>query len=139
MKKRVLISINALLLGWFFLAMTGVYVGDKYLVTTSYAEDGIFFLIFLISFLLFIFKEKIGKYILTVWLGCWFLTQFFSHWYYTIIGNGENKISYFADAIKLFKTDVGYIPDLYHIVLHLLIIVAFVLTVIYCKQKAHKT
>lgn len=43
MRKRIPISINALLLGWFFLDMIGVYIGDKYLVTTSYAEDGIFF------------------------------------------------------------------------------------------------
>lgn len=98
MKKRVPIILNALLLGWFFLAMTGVYIGDKYLVTRSFAEDGIFFLVFLLSFVLFIVREQVGKYVLKVWLGCWFLTQFFSHWYYTIVGNAENKISYFALA-----------------------------------------
>lgn len=138
MKKEVPISINELLLGWFFLDMTGVYIGDKYLVTTSYAEDGIFFLIFLISFVLFIVKEKVGKYVLTVWLGCWFLTQFFSHWYYTIVGNAENKISYFANTIKLFNDNIRYIPDLYHIILHLLIIASFVLTAIYCRQSRRK-
>lgn len=44
----------------------------------------------------------------------------FSHWYYTIVGNAENKIIYFADAIKLFKDDIRYIQDLYHVVLHCL-------------------
>lgn len=76
MKKYCLIS-NITLLLWYFLAMTGVYFEDKYLVTTSYKEEWIFMLIPLIAFIFFIFKENIGRYILTTWLSIWFITQFF--------------------------------------------------------------
>lgn len=129
--KTVPIIANILLFCWFFLDMIGLYLGDKYLVTTAYKDDGIFMLIYILALLLFIFKEKIGKYFLCVWLALWGFTQFISHWYYTISGGGEAKISVFKDAIKLFQSDTIYIPDLYHIILHGLILLAFVLTCLY--------
>jgi len=58
------------------------------------------------------------------WLFMWLLTQFFSHWYYTIFGPSEGKINYFADTIKLIPSSNTYIPDLYHIILHVLILVS---------------
>ena len=131
MNKKIVISVNVFLLIWFFLDMIGVYFGDIYLVTTSFKEDGIYFLIFLVSFLLFAFKENIGKWILLVWLILWFVTQFISHWWFTIIGNNINKINYFKDSIKLFQSDSLYIPDLYHIILHLLILLAIISIISY--------
>lgn len=41
--------------------MTGLYFGNKCLVTRSYKEDGICFLIYLITIILFLVKENIGK------------------------------------------------------------------------------
>lgn len=126
--KTVPIIANVLLFCWFFLDMTGLYLGNKYLVTAAYKDDGIFMLIYILVFLLFLFKEKIGKYFLCVWLALWGITQFMSHWYYTIFGGGEGKISVFKDAIKLFESDTIYVPDFYHIILHILIILAFIFT-----------
>lgn len=62
-----------------FLDMVGLSINGSILVTRSYKDDGIFFLIFLVVFTLFVFKEKVGKYFLLVWLFMWFLTQFLFH------------------------------------------------------------
>lgn len=131
MSKRGCIIANIVLLGWFFLDMAGLHFGELYLVTQSWREDGIFFVIFLISFFLFILKEKVGKYILTIWLGIWLIAQFLSHELFTIIGGGEEKIRYFEGLIKLINSDTIYIPDLYHIVLHVLILIALITTLRY--------
>ena len=133
-KKYVMISCIVLLI-WFLLDMIGVKFGDEYLVSQSFSDDGIFFIIYVIAILLFIFKEKIGIYILNIWLFLWFITQFFSHWYFTIIGQGLNKIEYFKGSIKLIENTTKYIPDVYHIILHILIIVAFVSVNIYLLKK----
>lgn len=124
MNKILCIISNLFLLIWFFLNMIGISIDGKILVTRSYKYDGLFFIIFLAFFLLFIFYEKVGKYLLMGWLFMWLLTQFFSHWYYTIFGPSEGKINYFADTIKLIPSSNTYIPDLYHIILHVLILVS---------------
>lgn len=142
MKKYCIIS-NIVLLCWYFLAMIGVSFGNKYLVTRSYKDEWVFMIIPLIAFIIFLFKEKIGKYILIVWLFMWFVTQFLSHEWYTIfrsgiMGNMEGKIEYFKDAIKVFNSKTVYIPDVYHIILHVLIIIALVTTIIYSVDKKEK-
>lgn len=132
MKRKICIVSNLFLLLWFFLDMVGMKIGGEILVTRSYKEDGIFFIIFFIVFILFLFKEKRGKYFLTGWLLMWFVTQFFFHWYYTIFGPHQGKIDYFADTIKLIYSNSIYIPDLYHIVLHILILISLISMIIYC-------
>lgn len=82
--------------------MTGVYFSNTYLVTRSYKDDGIFFLIYLAVMILFIFKEKIGKWAVVVWTSLWFIIQFLCHEWYTIWGKGimgslEGKISFFQE------------------------------------------
>lgn len=129
--KKVSIIANICLLLWFTLDMTGLYFGDKYLVMRSYADDGIFFVIYAAAFALFLFKDKIGKIILSIWLAMWFVTQFMSHWWFTIFGGGEGKIQYFDGAVKIIESNDIYIPDLYHIVLHILILAAFICTLLY--------
>lgn len=63
MRKRYCIVAQIALLLWFFLDMIGLYFENKCLVTRSYKEDGIFFLIYLITIILFLVKKYIGKYI----------------------------------------------------------------------------
>lgn len=143
MKKRIPIIANVVLLCWFFLNMVGVYFGEKYLVTQSYKEDGIFMIIPLIALLLFIFKERIGKYVLTVWLSIWFVIQFLSHEWYTIFGSGfmgsvEGKIRFFKDAIRFVESDTRYITDAYHTILHILLVIAIITTVAYHVPKREK-
>lgn len=136
MKKYVIIA-NLILLIWFFLDMIGLKIGDKYLVEQALIDDGIFFIIYLVAVILFVFKEKIGKYVLNVWLLMWFITQFFSHWIFTINGKGLNKINVFKDTIKLVDSTTRYVADVYHIVLHILILVAFITLNIYLFRKKH--
>lgn len=140
MKKKYCIISNITLLLWYFLAMTGVYFGDKYLVTSSYKDEWFFMIAPLIIFIIFIIKENLGKYILLSWLSMWFITQFLSHEWYTIFGNGfmgtkEGKIEYFNNAIKVINSETMYIPDVYHIILHILIIVTFITTAMYSFNK----
>lgn len=131
MKKKYCVCVNILLLVWFFLDMVGVYFEGTYLVTRSWKDDGIFMIIFAVTLVLFILKERIGKYILVGWQALWLITQFISHEWYTIVGSGEEKMRYFSGSIKLFYSKSRYIPDLYHIVLHILIAVSLVLTSLY--------
>ena len=129
MKRIVCIVSQILLLLWFFLDMTGVYFKNSYLVTQSYKDDGIFFAIYLVTVVLFLFKEKIGKWAVSVWCVMWFVTQFISHELVTITGNGYDNIThYFAGALKWLEIDGVYIPDVYHTVLHVLILVVLIAT-----------
>ena len=138
MKKSVIISCFILLM-WFFLDMTGLYFEDTYLVTQSFKDDWIFFVIYLVCFLIFIIKEKIGKYLLYAWLLMWFFTQFICHWYFTLTGGGLDKIEYFNGSIKIIDSSSRYYPDLYHVVLHVLILISFVLLNVYIFKDFKKT
>lgn len=131
MNKPTCIVLNLCLLLWFFLDMVGISMNEHVLVSRAYKEDGIFFLLFFAFFIWYLLKEKSGKYILMGWLSMWFITQFFSHWYYTIFGPSEGKMNYFADTIKLIPSSAIYIPDLYHIVLHILILISLINMIIY--------
>ena len=62
MKKKYVIIVSTILAMWFFLDIIGIYLGDKYLVTQSFSEDGVFFVIYILALLIFVFREKIGKY-----------------------------------------------------------------------------
>lgn len=122
---------NIVLLAWYFLSMFGVKIDNKYLVEGAFKEEWIFMLIPTITFLIYIFTLRVGKYIHLVWLFMWFITQFLSHEWYTIFGSGfmgntENKIAYFKNCIQIVSSSERYVPDLYHIILHILIIIAFV-------------
>lgn len=101
MRKRYCIVAQIALL-WLFLDMTGLYFGNKCLVTRSYKEDDIFFLIYLITIILFLIKENIGKYIVIGWMSMWLVIQFMCHEWYTIFNSGfmgslDGKIKYFID------------------------------------------
>lgn len=133
-KKMISYIANTGLFIWFFLDMIGVAFNDQVLVTQSWKEDGLFFLIFLVSLLLYIFKEKVGMYILSFWLIMWFIIQFYFHWYYTIFGPWEGKNNYFSNTIKLINTSEIYVPDLYHIVLHILLLFSLISTLSYCRS-----
>jgi len=136
--KRLCIVANAALAVWFFLDMFGFSVGGFILVEAAWKDiDGVWYLIYIGLFALFCLKEKIGKYALSVFLLAWFVIQFSSHWYYTIFSATESKIagynSFFADTYKLIPASNSIvIPDLYHIVLHILILTALIFMVSYC-------
>ena len=139
MKKRYCIILQILLLFWFFLDMIGVCFGNTCLVTRSYKDDGIFFLIYLATVILFIFTEKVGKWAVTVWTSIWFVIQFLCHEWYTIFGKGimgslEGKIKFFSGTLKWLEIGGRYIPDVYHTILHILILTVVITSVIYIRN-----
>lgn len=143
MKKTHCIAAQITLLVWFFLDMTGVYFGDKCLVTRSYKDDGIYFLIYLATVLLFIMKDRIGKWLVLVWSAIWFTIQFLCHEWYTIFNGGfmgtlEGKIKYFSGTLQWLKIESKYIPDIYHTVLHILILLVLASTIMYIKKDKKK-
>ena len=78
-----------------------------------------------------------GKWILFGILVLWFMVQFMCHWYYTIFGASERKLQgyndCFQDCLRIFPmSDERLIPDLYHIVLHMLILVNSILCLTGC-------
>ncbi len=129
-KLYVLIP-SVILLVWFFLDMVGFNINGKPLVEEVFKDDFIFFAIYVIAIVSFILIDKIGRWVLSGWLFMWFVTQFFSHWYLTITGTGLKKIDYFKNTIKLFENETRYIADLYHIILHILILVVFALLIVF--------
>lgn len=134
-KKKYAIIINVLLLIWYFLSMVGLKIGSKYLVESAFKDEWIFMLIPTLTLLLFVFLGKGGKYVHLIWLAMWFVTQFLSHEWYTIFGSGfmgdtDSKINYFEDCIQLVSCQGRYVPDLYHIMLHVLIILSIISIVI---------
>ena len=73
-----------------------------------------------------------GRWILFGVLALWFAVQFYCHWYYTIFGASEKKLRGYndclRDTVRLFPmSEKRLVPDLYHIVLHLLILICIVL------------
>lgn len=140
MKKKYCIITQLVLLFWFFLDMVGVYFGDRYLVTRSYKDDGLFFLIYLAAVLMFIFREKAGKLAVLVWTSIWFTIQFLCHEWYTIFGKGfmgtlEGKQKFFSGSIYWLRIEGRYIPDIYHTVLHILILTVIITSILYIKRK----
>lgn len=76
--------------------------------------------------------NSFGKWFLLVVLLVWIIVQFFCHWYFTIFGASEKKLKgynkCFRDSIRLIPaSDTRLIPDLYHMILHILIIINIVI------------
>ena len=141
MNKNIqkVIIFNVPLLVWFFLDMTGFTIGNNILVSQAYKDDGIFLIIYLIALVSFVCLKGKWKLVLPIWLSVWFLTQIYFHWYFTIFGPWDGKNRYFADTIKLIPQTERYVPDLYHIVLHILILVALISTIKYFLKNKKPT
>ena len=67
-----------------------------------------------------------GRWVLAAILLLWLAVQFMCHWYFTLFGASERKLRGYNDSfrgtVRLFPMrDTRLVPDLYHIVLHILI------------------
>lgn len=74
-----------------------------------------------------------GKYVLLTILVLWLVVQFFCHWYYTIFGASAGKLKGYNECFKrtvrlIPMSEKHLIPDLYHIILHILIL----LNIVFC-------
>lgn len=141
MKRSINILLGSLLF-WFTLNITGFSLGNFCLVESPgiLSVDTAWWIIFVVCSILFFLKERQGKYVLSVFLTAWIIIQYFSHWNYTIFGVTEKKLSgynkYFANTYHVIpQSDSILIPDLYHILLHILIVSLLVLMIVYIFQK----
>ena len=125
----VVILTQAVLWIW-FLGCTTTYRIDKHLLVDGMGIKSAEFIMLclysigLVSYHIFL---SAGKWILLTILLLWFIVQFLCHWYYTIFGASEKKLrgynECFRDTIRIFPmSEVRLVPDLYHIILHILIL-----------------
>ena len=137
--RRMILKIllQTLLWIWFLGCITTWRFGRLLLVEGMGVKSAEFFVLCLYSIGLITYYafQPVGKWILFGILVLWLVIQFFCHWYYTIFGASENKLKgynmCFKDTARLIPmSDSRLIPDLYHIVLHVLILSNSVLCLI---------
>ena len=135
---RVAIIVVSCLLWLWFLGCTFTWKFGKVLLVEGMGLKSIEFaalVLFTLGIGSFLLWEPIGKWVLFVELALWLIEQFFCHEYFTIFGSSSKKLKgyneCFEGTVKLFPvSETRLIPDLYHIVLHLLILADLVLTAI---------
>ena len=121
-----------------FLGCTITYRIGKHLLVEGVGEKSAEFAVLcLYSFGLITFHcfQPAGRWILFGILLLWFIVQFMCHWYFTLFGASERKLQgyneCFKDCIRLFPmSNKRLIPDLYHIVLHILILINIAICVL---------
>lgn len=126
---RIAIIISSFLLWLWFLGCTATWRFGKILLVEGMGIKSIEFValvLFSIGIVVFLLWEPIGKWVLLVELALWLIEQFFCHEYFTIFGANKTKWKgyhkCFEGTIKLFPvSETRLVPDLYHIILHLLI------------------
>ena len=132
----MVIAIIAQIILWiWFLGCTVTYrIGKHLLVEGMGPKSAEFAVLCLYSLGLAAFHcfQPAGKWILFGILMLWFIVQFMCHWYYTIFGASERKLQGYNDCfrgtVRIFPmSDQRLIPDLYHIVLHILILINLIL------------
>ena len=122
---------------WFLGCTTAYRIGNHLLVEGMGTKSAEFIVLCLysIGLVLYYFLQPVGKWFLAGLLVLWFVVQFFCHWYYTIFGASEKKLTgyndCFRDTIRLFPmSNQRLIPDLYHIILHILILVNIIFSLL---------
>jgi len=130
----ITIICQAILWIW-FLGCTFTYrIGKHLLVEGMGIKSAEFIVLCMYSLGLVAFHcfHPVGKWILFGILMLWFIVQFMCHWYFTIFGVSERKLEgyneCFRNCVRIFPmSDKRLIPDLYHIVLHILILLNIIL------------
>lgn len=132
--KKIIIFVGILFF-WFTLDITGFKLRDFNLVVSAIKDEPIdilWWLIFIVVFLWFIFKEKTGKYALSIFISIWAFIQFSMYF------KNQKQIESYNDFF--IKENTNYIikplsnfliKDTYHIILDLLIATSLILLVIF--------
>ena len=114
---------------WFFGCIRTYRIGKYLLVEGMGIKSAEFVMLCLysIGLLAFWICRPVGIWILFGVLVFWFLVQYFCHWHYTIFGVSKKKQegynACFRDTLHIFPiSEDRLVPDLYHIVLHILIL-----------------
>ena len=126
--RLAVIILSSLLWIWFLGCTISWRFGKVVLVNGEGVKSLEFavLVLFSIGMVLYILIEPVGKWVLLSELALWLVVQFFCHEYFTIFGVSERKLSgynqCFEGTVKLFPvSETRLIPDLYHIVLHILL------------------
>lgn len=122
------IAVSCLLWIWFLGCTISWRFGKVLLVEGMGIKSAEFAVLVLFAVGIFLYTcfPSVGSWVLCVELALWLFVQFLCHWRYTIFGASQRKIrgynECFAGSVRLFPvSETRLIPDLYHIVLHLLI------------------
>ena len=125
----ITIVLQAALWIWFFGCIVTYKIHGLILVGGMGVKSAEFLMLCLYSLGLAAFYALLnaGKWILLAVLLLWFIVQFFCHWYYTIFGASPKKLKGYnaclQDTVRLLPvSETRLIPDLYHILLHGLIL-----------------
>ena len=128
---------NIILWFWFLGCVTTYKFGECLLVEGVGIKSPEFKMLsmFSIAIICNLIFHPVGKWILLAILTLWFVVQFRFHWYYTIFGASEKKLKgyneCFEGSLRLFPvSETRLIPDFYHIVLHLLILINIVICIL---------
>ena len=135
--RIAVIAVSAVLWVWFLGAVFTWRFGKVLLVEGMGVKSAECFMLVLFSAALgaYLLWEPVGRWVLAGVLALWLVVQFFCHEYFTLFGASPQKLAgyneCFAGTVKLFPPKEGrLIPDLYHIVLHLLLAAGLVLVVL---------
>lgn len=130
----IMMLIQAALWIWFLGCTTTYRVGKHLLVGGMGLKSAEFVMLCLYSagLVSLYFFQPVGKWILLAILTLWFIVQFRCHWYYTLFGASEKKLKgyndCFRDSVRIFPvSEKRLIPDMYHIILHILILANIIL------------
>ena len=130
----VTILLQAALWIW-FLGCTTTYKFGKYTLVEGMgvkSAEFIMLCLYSMGLILYYIIQPAGKWILLAILIFWLVVQFFCHWYYTIFGASESKLKGYNDCfyntVRIFPmSKTRLVPDLYHIVLHTLILLNIII------------
>lgn len=136
--KMVLTLIVQLLLWIWFLGCTITWRFGKLILVDGMgvkSAEFVMLCLYSIGLITYYCFQPAGRWILFAILVLWLVIQFFCHWYYTIFGASEGKLKGYNECFKntvrlIPMSDKRLIPDLYHIILHTLILLNIVLCVI---------
>lgn len=130
------IVFQAFLLLWFLGCTVSYRVGRFRLVDGVGVKSAEFIMLIVYALALILFHAfSWGRWVLLSVLLIWLTVQFFCHWRYTIFGASPKKLAgyneCFRGTLRFFPiSETRLVPDLYHIVLHLLIVINIVLCIV---------
>ncbi len=130
------IVFQAFLLLWFLGCTVSYRVGRFTLVDGVGVKSAEFIMLIVYALALILFHAfSWGRWVLLSVLLIWLIVQFFCHWRYTVFGASPNKLAgyneCFRGTLRIFPiSETRLVPDLYHIVLHLLIVINIVLCIV---------
>jgi hypothetical protein len=143
MLRRTTLVSALLLLFWFTLDLTGCSIGGVILVVSAFIDepiDALFWLIYATCIVLFIAKNKVGRFCLAAWTALWGFFQI-GKYFMSSPDHIAGYNHFFAEEgtyYLLSPSDVYLIKDLYHMVIDILIVLTFVLSLVYLLQSLQK-